>query len=330
LKAALLEITDSLASRNIEFVLLKGFAHSPEFTPDPLLRAQTDLDLWCKRESVFAARDAMLGLGYKPLGDPQGRHLPPMVRERNWQWRNDYFAKDLPMPVELHHKLWDEDMERIPAPPEQDFWARRMSMSMEGRTVCVLVRHDALAFAALHLLMHVLHGDLQLQRAWEIAHFLHTRVSDHAFWQEWHQLHPAELRKLEVVAFALTARWFGCALPPLVEREMNALPGDIKLWMLHFAWSPVEALFAPNKDELWLNLSLLSSYSDQARVFFRRLLPVPFPKASTSRECSKSLDIIASRAIRHTRTFFPTLMTGLKWWWMRSAAHDRLLSSACK
>ena len=52
LEAALFEIADTLESCGIEFVVLKGIAHAPEFTPDPLLRAQGDIDLWCSLESV--------------------------------------------------------------------------------------------------------------------------------------------------------------------------------------------------------------------------------------------------------------------------------------
>jgi hypothetical protein len=36
-------------------------------------------------------------------------------------------------------------------------------------------------FAALHLLLHLLHGDLPLQRAWEIARFLGTHACDEDF-----------------------------------------------------------------------------------------------------------------------------------------------------
>src|ERR1700690_2284213 len=42
LKRSLFEIADLLEARGIEFVLVKGLAHSPDFTPDPLLRAPGD------------------------------------------------------------------------------------------------------------------------------------------------------------------------------------------------------------------------------------------------------------------------------------------------
>ena len=327
LKTALLEIADCFAARDLDFVLLKGFAHSPDFTPDPLLRAQTDLDVWCMPESVFAARDLMLGLGYIPVAPSHGRHLAPMVRQANWQWRNDYFAPDLPMPVEIHHALWDEKMERIPGLPERDFWNRRIPWSMDGRLLKVLAPPDALAFASLHLLMHVLHGDLVLHRAWEIAHFLDRRASDSAFWEEWRKLHRPSLRMLQALVFALASEWFACALPPPIREEFEAFPTAIKLWLRQFGWSPVEALFAPNKDELWLNLCLLSSPRDRARVFVRRLAPMSFPGSVRAKSNAtkvptnykKPLRMAISRGVHHLLAFLPTLLTGVKWYWMRTA-----------
>ena len=162
LNASLFEILDSLQSRNIDVVTLKGHSQSPYFTPDPLLRVQGDIDLWCRPECVLKARDALLDLGYLPSSKSEGRHLPPMSRLTEWQWRGDYFAPDLPISVDLHYKLWDEKKEHISGPPEREFWDRRSEMFVEGRTIPVLCEADTLAFATLHLLMHVLHGDLRL------------------------------------------------------------------------------------------------------------------------------------------------------------------------
>src|SRR2546423_447245 len=96
LKASLLEIADALEARDIEYVTLKGLAHSPHFTPDPLLRMQGDIDLWCHPESVLKARDVLTDLEYFPCCKSEGRHLPAMARRTNWEWHGDYFAPDLP------------------------------------------------------------------------------------------------------------------------------------------------------------------------------------------------------------------------------------------
>src|SRR5262249_19752898 len=153
------------------------------------------------------------------------------------------YASDLPLPIDLHYRLWDAEMECIQGPPEDAFWCRRSYFDFEGTTVALLALADALAFSALHLLMHILHGDLRLQRAWEIAYFLHRRVADDSFWHEWMDLHPSELRKLEVVIFLLVQKWFCCNLPEFVRREAETLASDVTLWIELNGFSPVKALF---------------------------------------------------------------------------------------
>jgi predicted MFS family arabinose efflux permease len=317
LEKALGEIADEFDRRGIDFVVLKGSTHSPEFTPDPLLRAQGDIDLWVKPESIAAARQTLLDLDYRPHGRRQERHLPPMIRERDWQWRGDYFASDLPIAVELHHKLWDEHMERIRVPGEQEFWNRREAVFRNGRSLPALSLPDTLAFAALHLMMHLLHGDLRLQRAWEIAGFLERHTLDEAFWSEWKRDHPAELRRIELIIFQLVSRWFGCLLPEAVVEESSALPPDVLLWMERFGSSPIEALFGQSKDELWLQLSLIDSLRDKCAVVVRRLLPVCAP-ANVSGSAARGSRFAASRALHHTRALAPAIASGIRWCWLRT------------
>ena len=327
LKAALFEIAAQFERSGIEFVVLKGLAHSPDFTPDPVLRAQGDIDIWCKPDSVLAARDELLKLGYFAVGASEGRHLPPMIRQPAWEWRGDFFASDLPISVELHYRLWDEEFESICAPGEEDFWQRRVTASVDGRELPVLDKPDALAFASLHLLMHVLHGDLRVQRAWEIANFLDSHALDDSFWLLWHRCHAKELRQLEALVFGLVAEWFGCRLSSTAAGEIENLPDDIGLWMTRYAFSPVEGLFQPNKDEIWLHLALVGSLRDKFAIFRRRVLPVRLPpridpsslqdEPPTRIERQRHLSLVGTRFLHHGRALIPTLARAVQWSWQR-------------
>lgn len=323
LKAAVLDISGHLLERGIDFILLKGFAHSEDFAPDPRLRAQGDIDIWCQPDQVLNARDTLFSLQYRPIRRSKGRHLDPMIRETVWEWSGDYFAPDLPIPVDLHYRLWDQNMERISGPPEDEFWNRRCSALTNGRLIPILHLADALGFAALHLLMHLLHGDFRLQRSWELAYFLHNRSGDGEFWSSWQQLHSPDLRKLEVLIFALSARWFGCRLPDLVAAEAECLPKDLRLWIKHYSLSPMEALFVPNKDDLWLNLCLLDSFRDKVRILSRRLLPVHFANLKrvvdnghqtlNLRAEARSVSPLLRRIWHHAYTLPSTCVRGLQW-----------------
>jgi hypothetical protein len=318
LDVALKEIAWRLKQSQIDFVLLKGCAHAQAFGPDVLLRATTDVDLWCIPEQIGRAHDELVGLGYRSIGKDNGRHLAPMIREKEWHWSGNFYAPDLPLPVDLHYRLWDAEMECIQGPPEAAFWGRRSYFEFEGERIAVLTLTDALAFSTLHLLMHILHGDLRLQRAWEIAYFLHRHFTDDFFWHQWRRLHPPELRKLEVLIFLLAEKWFGCKLAKVVRSEAEALPPGVKLWIERYGFSPIEALFTSNKAELWLNLCLVSSLRGKIQVFLRRMLPVHGSKTLSAGVGGAPRGIL-SRASHHVRAFGPTLAEGLAWWRIRNA-----------
>ena len=326
LKSMALELSVALAGRSIDFTMLKGFAHSPVFTPDPLLRAQGDIDLWCLAERVFEARDVLFDLGYRPVMQSDGRHLDPMARPTAWTWRGDFFDPDLPIPVDLHYTLWDQNVERIPGLHEDQLWSRRSKAALGDISIAVLAGPDALAFAALHAMMHVFHGSLRLQRVWELAYVLKDRAEDEGFWLAWQRSHAPEARTLQVTAFLLADHWFQCGLPELIESEAQSISPDVRRWIARYGFSPIEALFFPNKDELWLNLCLLDSIGSKISVFCRRVLPVrsaltqvigrsPTEGDRNGRDFRRAY--LSERFWMHARTLVPTCVAGLKWWWLR-------------
>ena len=308
LESELAEIVDALDRRRIQFVLLKGITHAPALTPHPLLRAQGDIDLWFAGDAVQDARRALTDLGYAPgrrhPARDDRRHLTPMARPSAWKWRGDMFDPEMPIHVEAHYQLWSDHAEHISIPGQTDFWNRRTVRDFGGRSISVLCPPDLLGFAALHFLLHLLHGDLPLQRAWEIAHFLHENACDEAFWGRWRQLHSPSLRRLEVLAFAIVQIWFHCDVNDCVRRETHALADGVRLWLDHFALSPLRQRSDPNKDELWLHLALIPSVAGRARVLFRRLFPfVLARKGGLSR----------ARLAHHGRTLTPSVLGGRHW-----------------
>ncbi len=293
-----------------DHVVLKGFTHVPDFTPDPNTRVQYDLDLYVPPAQKEKARDALLGLGYEPVGRMEGLamdHLPTMVRKTGWQWRGDYFDPDLPPAVEVHFRFWDSDTERLRAEGVEQFWDRR-----EGNQLALV---DRLGYAALHLTRHLLRGNVKACHVWELANFLDTH-RDPAFWDEWRTLHSPSLRRLESVAFLLAKSWFDC------EVEIEDLPRDAHRWFERYRWS---ALDPSNKHELWLHTSLVESTADRIAILRRRLIPGSLPgpvdaihiaNPSFRRRTKAALRntiYAASRAAHHIRLFVPTIYEGLKW-----------------
>src|ERR1035438_5794637 len=65
--------------RGVEFIVLKGMTHFPSFCDDLSHRPQFDIDVYCPRESIHVAAEAMAGLGYETVGSGHkatADHLP--------------------------------------------------------------------------------------------------------------------------------------------------------------------------------------------------------------------------------------------------------------
>lgn len=320
------EIIEALDYAGIESIVLKGLTHSPAFVQNPLLRAQGDIDLWIRAHEINEAHGVLTRLGYSSFEGAKSRHVPPMLRPNGWKWRGDRFDPEMPVAVELHYELWSERVDRISAPGTDDFWQRSASRTFDGHALRTLCDEDLLGFAALHLLVHLLHGDLPMQRAWEIANFLYKRAYDETFWTAWERAHPPGLRKLELIIFQLVRAWFGCPLSDTVRKESETLSARVRHWLRTFPFSPLMCQFSPNKDELWLHLALISPL-DHTRILGRRLFPLQIPgfvdelddrsRLRTLRRIFRQRSLIASRAFHHFRTFLPTMFQGARWFLLR-------------
>ena len=322
LRLRLLEETyRQLAALPVECLAIKGIAHCELFGIRPEDRAQSDIDLYCPRETVETARDALMAAGYLPIAGLESfptDHLPAMMRPTSWQWRGDFFDPRMPLAIELHFQFWNPRLERLPAEGVDSFWTRRLRRPVGGVEMAVLSPVDAVAYAALHLLKHVLHGDTKPFHVFEIANFLHLHADDEAFWTQWRDLHSGTLRRLQTVGFLLAEAWFGCRLALPVREEADRLPAAARVWFREFAASPAVQRFRPNKDELWLHLSLLESKRDALYVVRRRLIPSNLPSARTASAAGRGALYRAwfwTRLLHHTISLGTTLASGARWWW---------------
>ncbi len=321
-KAAYLELADALKNQSVEYLVLKGFTQSPDFVEDPRLRMQSDIDLYCPPESIFQARDALSKIGYEPdqgLEHQPDDHLPTMMRKSPWEWRGNAFDPEMPVSVDLHFRFWNGATTHLHPRGMDQFWVRRISRRVDSVNFPGLSRVDSLGYAALHVFHHLQVGGLIPYHVYELAYFLNTNADNGPFWKEWHDLHDDSLRRLQAVCFRLAAIWFGCCLSQEVEREINRLPEAVQRWFLRYSDSPLSSLVHPNKDVLWLHLSMLESAKDRFLVFCDSLVPMRVPPARAVQRWSlriyaRFLKHAASRLSYHVRIIPRTLREGVQWW----------------
>ena len=321
------EIQTRFQAEGLPWAALKGVTHSALFGENADERQQYDIDIYVPPERALEARDIFLEWGYEPLRSMEAvstDHLPAMVRKTGWEWRGDYFDVDAPFVTEIHVQFWNEKLERLAAPGVEGFWDRREQRAAAGLELPMLAPPDALGYAALHLLKHVLQGSTRPYHALEIARFLEAHAGEDAFWRAWRDLHPPGLRRLETVGFRFAQCWFGCEMP----EAAGPLPAAVESWFEQFAASPLARPFRPNKDELWLHLTLIDSRWDRWRVARRRLLPMQMP-GPVSEVCvprsqmtprrrllqQSRLAIFAAGRLRHHALALPRVVeSGARWW----------------
>ena len=171
-----------------EFVALKGITQCELFGIRPEDRPQYDIDLYFPRATVEAARDALLAQNYESIAGMEKfptDHLPGLFPRTEWRWRGDYFDPEMPLGIELHFQFWNAALERRDAPGVDEFWTRRVRRTVGGADLAVLCPQDAVGYAALHLLRHVLQGSTRVFHVYELASFLERHAQDGAFWTEW-------------------------------------------------------------------------------------------------------------------------------------------------
>ena len=344
-KAAYIEISGALERAGIEFLVLKGFTQVPRFVPDVRGRIQYDIDLFCPQQCIYPARDEALRLGYEPMAGLKQiplDHLPTMIRKTGWQWRGDYFDPEIPVSLELHYRLWDPQTERLSPEGLDDFADRREERELDDLRFTALHPVDAAGYAALHILRHLLRGDVRAGHVYELAWFLNGAQRDTAFWANWREWHPASLRSLETISFRLAAEWFGCGLNAAIRETSELLPQGVERWLARFAMAPVEAAFRSNKDELWLHLSLLPQKADKLAVARRKLLPLSMPgpvgdvhipdtdltPSIRVRKRLRYARFVASRVLYHARVLLPALWSGARWWLGAGSKRSRTSTSS--
>ena len=346
-QAAYCEAAAAFDSEGLEHAVLKGFSHCPQFVRDPRHRAQGDLDLFFPRDQVLRARDVAAQLGYEPIKENDRHptdHLPTLIRKTGWVWQGEPYDPQMPLSLELHFQLWDSRTERF-APNGLDcFWERRQSRELERLRFTSLHPADAIAYSALHSLRHLLRGDVRVFHIYELAQALHRHADDARFWDVWLELHDGSVRMLEAICFSLAESWFACRLPEAAREEAERLPADVKRWLATHSWSPIEGLFRPNKDELWLHWALLQSSRDRVSMLRRRLLPQRLPGPFGATHVPESqitwrmrvgnragyLKYLASRFSHHARALPPTLWSATRWFtagWELGPEYWRLLAS---
>jgi predicted MFS family arabinose efflux permease len=315
--------------RGAEHVVIKGFAQCPDFVEHPRLRLQSDIDLYCPPESISKALDALRDLGYQPDDRGSADHLPAMIPPTPWTWRGNPYDPAIPVSFELHFCFWNERFSKLRPKGLDQFWLRRVERWLDGMHFPALAPVDNVAYSALNLLRDTLSNAMTPHLVYELARFLDTNAGNESLWEAWQELHDDSLRRLEALSFRLASHCFGCRLAEPVRRQIDDQPAAVKQWFQQFADSPLAASFHPNKDALWLHMSMLESSRDKRAVLLRRLFPTQLPplqarhiqktagpektSGGTVRKWRRYVAHMGGRTVYHLGILPRTVWHGVRW-----------------
>jgi hypothetical protein len=329
IKEAYSRTAEALESAGIDHVVVKGFSLWPGYSEHPKYRPQSDIDLYCPRETVFRARDTLLNLGYTSqpqCGRISAEHLTPLIPPHSWKWQGNYFDPEIPIALELHCRWWDNATMRIHPQGLEEFWRRRVERSIDDVPFSALDPVDNLAYTAINLLRTLLRGFPPPEQVYSLARFLHVCADNRAFWQRWRAVHHDSLRRLEAVSFCLASQCFACRLSEEAQEEVERLAPRIHQFFRYFSKSTLSTQFGKTKDGLWLHLELLESRADKVAVLLQRVLPIrnsTIQPGDTVAENSTSKNQLLSRPDR-----LPRMSVKYARWVVARSVHHLLLLPA--
>jgi Uncharacterised nucleotidyltransferase len=331
-KATFQEAATALKEAGSDYIVLKGFAQTPEYVTDARLRLQSDLDFYCPKEVIHRAETALTRIGYQPeqtTDYSRADHLPTLIRQGEWQWRGNSFDPDMPLSIELHFCLWNEDIYWLSLPEVERFWDRRIIRTLGDMSFPALNPVDHLAYFSLHILRTLLTGDWVIHHVHELASFLHKKAEDDEFWSAWKQTHRGPLRVLQAIAYSHAASWFCCDIHAEVLQACQELDPKIQEWLRRFTGSSLEGMFHQNKAWVWLHSALLNSPEKRRRLLKRALVPSRMPgkgeptvvfenrqprRIGRSNPHMRYIAYVVSRLMAHLRLIPVTLFQGLSLW----------------
>jgi len=270
------------------FAVIKGFSLVPEFCPDAVLRAPSDLDYLVDKPSLPRAQRVLEEAGYRlqrfsdiefKFGRPSSR-IPTLSD-------NPYSRETDPL-VELHLAFCKGNENRVLV-DEPDFRLdQATSHAWQGLRFPVLKEEDAFVLQILHVFQHTLECWVKLCWLLEIGNFLRARSSDTQFWVrvDVRIREIPNLVEFAAIVLRLANTLFACPLPPVAANWTQCLRPPVRLWIENYGrkWAmeghpfACLSLFSAAKLSHFLHREFIPDPKVRREITQRRLFPWKRPE----------------------------------------------------
>ena len=270
-------------SKQLSYLLLKGFSLAPSSVPRSELRSQLDLDFLIAPEDAEATRAILEERGY----------VLHAISGRSWEFKtpglpsgslNDLYKEQPSRCIELHLEA--------PAGEPGPRIANAERRIIQGFEMPVLASVDLFLGQAVHLYKHVSTGSFRCSHLLEFYRHVRARQDDILFWQEIRvvTINNSLARLALGVVTLLAERVLGRFAPPALIAFTRSLSAPAQLWVALYGPRCTYAGFPGNKFHLLLQRELArdnpAAQSSIRRSLLPRSLPPPISHAAPNEPAS--------------------------------------------
>lgn len=283
-------ITKGFQQEGMPFAVIKGLSLVPDYCPNALLRAPSDLDFLIEKKDLPLAQRVLEMAGYHPKAT-SGIDLkfwkpsPKMPTASD----NPYSASTEPL-VELHLAFWESE-HQIPL-AEPFSLEHVVSHSWRELSFPVLNETDAFLLQIVHVFLHIAKCWVKLCWLLEIGSFLSKRSLDEDFWRKVNDrmLQFPGLTEFAGVVVNLVKIVFDSPTPKIADTWLHSLRPSSRLWLDKYAetWALDDHPFRPSgffraaKLALFLHQQYVPDQHLRQEVIRQRLFPWKRPDQQVS------------------------------------------------
>ena len=290
----------------VPYVVLKGFALTPEYCPDPAIRNQYDFDFLVDAVSVSRLNQAFRRADFihkprrsssEPIEYFHSQRRPVVPKSLN-----KLYSPGLHRTVEIHTSLWESNTEKIHFILPNDNLSRAVLKTWNGITFFSLAPEEALVLQILHIFRHILNNQCRLSHLFELAIFMNCHSGQNPIWPDFQSLVQKDDRLMEAsgIVFSLATGLFQSTVASEATAfSVDKLSSASAFWIRRWGIKSALSNFGASKSSLYLHSLFVDSESDWREIRQRRLFPIQKP--TTVARASNS--DISSLLTAHSRQF---------------------------
>ncbi len=271
----------------IPFAVIKGPSLIPEYCPDAILRAPSDLDYLVEHHSLPTAARVLEAAGYRLQKSSENEHKFIKPSARMPQISDSPYSINTEPLIEVHTGFWNR-ANKIPLAEPLFSLDNTVPHTWRELHFQILNSRDAFLLQVIHIFQHTVECWVKLHWLLEIGTFLLKHSSDSDLWRQVDdRMNEVPcLKDFAAIVIELARIVFSAPIPALPQNWVHSLRPSSRLWLDHYAESFAfddhpfsgDRLFPTGKLSLFLHQQYIPDPEVRNEMIRRRLFPWKRPE----------------------------------------------------